>query len=377
MRVLIIKPSSLGDVVQALPVLRLIKQHHPSSEIHWWIDAGLAPLLQGDPDLASAILFERERWRAPWRWPEAWQTLLALRRRRFDWVIDLQGLARSGIVAWLANGAFTVGVDDPREGARGFYDLAIPRPSYGTHAVDWYLSVLPALGVPVHRRFTWLPKRLDAAAAVLEKWPVAGARWLALHPGASWLNKRWPPEYYAELVRALAKAEPDLRFAILGGSDDSAWGESLAAVAPARCLNLMGRTSLPELVEWIRLSEAIVTNDTGPMHVAAALGTRIVAIFGPTDPHRTGPYGQLEGVAQASLPCVPCMKDQCRYHKPLECLRVIQPSAIVARVRARLGVAARGVRAGVCEGVRGGSPSGARDSSGGGAAIVPSLPAQL
>ena len=192
MRVFILKPTSLGDVVQALPVLRLLKAHLPDTEVFWWIDTSLAPLLEGDPDLSEIILFDRQRWRSPWCWGEAWRSIQRVRGLRFDWVIDLQSLLRSGVMAWLANGALTVGLDDSREGARGFYDLNIPRPSYHTHAVDWYLGVLPALGVPVHRRFTWLPERSGVAVAIREKWQPKPACWIALQPGARWLNKRLP-----------------------------------------------------------------------------------------------------------------------------------------------------------------------------------------
>ena len=103
-KILILKPSSLGDVVQALPVLRLIKRHLPASEIYWWIDSNLAPLLEGDPDLAGVVRFERRRWAAPAHWGEIWRSVRWLRQQRFDWVIDLQCLMRSGIFAWLANG---------------------------------------------------------------------------------------------------------------------------------------------------------------------------------------------------------------------------------------------------------------------------------
>src|SRR5262249_7209052 len=151
----IIKPSSLGDVIQALPVLRLLKLHCPTREIFWWIDSNLAPLLEGDPDLTGVIPFDRGRWRSPWHWHEALRSLRRIRSLAFDWVIDLQSLLRSAAVAWLANGQRTIGLDDPREGAPGFYDLAVPRPTPQTHAVDWYLGVLPPLGVPVHHQFTW------------------------------------------------------------------------------------------------------------------------------------------------------------------------------------------------------------------------------
>ena len=335
-KILILKPSSLGDVVQALPVLRLLKRHLPASEIYWWIDSNLAPLLEGDPDLTGVVRFERRRWAAPRHWGETWHRVRWLREQAFDWVIDLQCLMRSGIFAWLANGKRSIGLDEPREGARGFYDHIVQRPSPLTHAVDWYLRVLPVLGVPVAGDFDWLPPRPTAAESVRRKWPVNGARWLVLQPGARWPNKRWPAEAYAELVRLLAPANPGLRFAILGSEEERSLGEVIARVDPARCLDLTGRLSLPEMIEWIRLSELMVTNDTGPMHVAAALGRPVFALFGPTEPRRTGPYRQLDHVVQFRLPCVPCLKPRCAYVKPLECLRAIPPSAVFGAVQRRL-----------------------------------------
>jgi len=327
----------LGDVVQALPVLRLLKRHLPQSEIYWWIDSAMRSLLEGDPDLRALFLFERRRWSSPLHWNETLASLRQMRALKFDWVIDLQSLARSGLFAWLANGDLTIGLDDAREGARGFYDVAVPRPGSYAHAVDWYLEVLRRLGVPVDGNFTWLPVREDVAAAVKEKWRADSARWLVLQPGARWSNKRWPVEYFAELVRCLAGDCDDLNFAILGDPGDAALGERVARTDPNRCLDLTGRTSLPEMIEWIRLSEMMVTNDTGPMHVAAALGKPVVALFGPTEPRYTGPYGQIDRVVRlSSLACAPCLKDTCAYEKPFECLRGLSPSVVRAEVRRRL-----------------------------------------
>ncbi len=336
LKVFILKPSSLGDVIHALPVLRLIKRHLPASEVYWWIDSNLAALLEGDPDLAGLIRFERQRWMSPRYWPEAWASLREIRQHRFDWVIDLQCLARSGAVAWLANGGLTIGLDERREGARGFYDLVVSRPSPNAHAVDRYLKVLPVLGVPVHWDFTWLPERPGVAAAVRQKWQPDGARWIVLHPGARWTNKRWPASHFAELVTLIAQRHKSVRFAIIGARSNLELGAAIAAACPERCLDLTGRTSLPEMVEWIRLSRLMVTNDTGPMHVAAALHKPVVALFGPTNPRRTGPYGQLEHALVSDLPCAPCMKDSCAYRKPLECLVSIPPARVYERVRQSL-----------------------------------------
>jgi heptosyltransferase-1/heptosyltransferase-2 len=315
LKILILKPSSLGDVVQALPVLRLLKHHLPASEIFWWIDSKLAPLLEGDPDLTGVVRFERRRWTSPLHWPEALCSIRWLRAQNFDWVIDLQCLARSGAFAWLANGQFLIGLDEPREGARGFYDVAVRRASFHTHAVDWYLAVLPRLGVPVHTNFQWLPERPEIAVTVKSKWQTDGARWIALQPGARWPNKRWPVEYFAKLVQLLAEKFPDTRFAILGDGKDKSLGEIISHAAPERCLNLCGQTSLPEMVEWLRLCNLMVTNDTGPMHVAAALGTPVVVPFGSTSPELTGPG--LPGdqrhhrLLKSDAPCSPCFLREC------------------------------------------------------------------
>ena len=336
LKILILKPSSLGDVVQALPVLRLLKRHLPASEIFWWIDSHLAPLIEGDPDLTGIVRFERKRWAAPRHWPEIFHSVQWVRAQNFDWIIDLQCLMRSGAFAWLANGKFLIGLDEPREGARGFYDIAVRRQSFHTHAADWYLAVLPQLGVPVHWNFQWLPERFETAATVKSTGQTNDARWIAIQPGARWNNKRWPVQNFAELVRLLAAGFPDVRFAILGNDDDKPLGKIVARAEPARCLNLCGRTSLPEMVEWLRLCKLMITNDTGPMHVAAALGKPLVALFGPTEPRRTGPYGQLENVLRIDLPCSPCLKSRCHYEKPNECLNALSSTTVFEFARKKL-----------------------------------------
>ena len=288
-----------------MPVLRLLKLHFRDTEIFWWIDSALAPLLEGDSDLDGVVRFERKRWKSPRHWPEMLRGIRWLREQKFDLVIDLQCLARSGAFAWLANGNFLIGLDEVREGARGFYDVAVPRKSFHTHAVDWYLSVLPKLGVPVHKNFQWLPERPKISAEVKRKWPGAftgNPQLILLQPGTRWQTKRWPTGNFAELVRLTTEHSPNTRFVILGDAGDKPLGEKILRAAPDRCLNLCGETTLPEMVEWLRLCDLMVTNDTGPMHVAAALGKPLIAIFGPTEPRRTGPYGQLENVLRIELP---------------------------------------------------------------------------
>jgi lipopolysaccharide heptosyltransferase II len=323
-------------VIQALPVLRLIKRQMPHSEVYWWVEAGLAGLLEGDPDLSGVIRFNRRNWGAPKNLRKLWRDIQWMRGQRFDWVIDLQSLARSGFIAWLANGKITIGLDEHREGARCLFDVAVPRGGYHRHAVDWYLSTLPRLGVR-SGEFTWIPPRHEAARAIREKWPVDGAVWVLLQPGARWENKRWPANYYASVARQLASRNPGLRFAILGSAEDRTLAEKIAELAPGVCMDLTGALKLPEMIEWVRSAVLMISNDTGPMHVAAALGTPLVAIFGPTEPARTGPHGALNSAVRAHLECSPCMKDRCsRKSSPLECLTSVTPDRVARLAQQRL-----------------------------------------
>jgi lipopolysaccharide heptosyltransferase II len=333
---LILKPSSLGDVIQAIPVLRLLKRHLPHSEIYWWIEEGLAPLLEQDPDLAGILRFQRQGWAKPKNWLRLWQDARWARAQQFEWVIDLQCLARSAVFGWMANGGALIGLDEIREGARGFYDEIVPRRSFHTHAVDWYLAVLSHLNVPIHWDFEWLPPKPQLAQAVRSKWCGDGERWVVIQPGARWLNKRWPVESFAEIVKSFPAEHHQIRFAILGGLEDTALGAQITQAAPNRCLDLTGKLSIPEMVEFIRLSELMITNDTGPMHVAAALRKPLIALFGPTEPRRTGPYAQLSAVLQSHVACVPCLSQRCHNPIHMECLKVLSPSMVRQRMVAHL-----------------------------------------
>ncbi len=318
-------------MIQALPVLRLLKAHDRTHQIYWWISSDLADLLRPDPDLSGLFLFHRRRWAWPRHWNELIQSVREMRAHQFDQVIDLQGLARSSLISWLVHGRVTIGVEDWREGAPAFYDLSIPRPGENAHALDWYLRVVHALGIPVHSNYAWLPPRPETQEALHKKWPCAQGKWVVIHPGARWLNKRWPAENFAQVVRALAQDQPDLHFAVMGSANERELAAPILHAAPNRCLDLTGNTTLSEMIEWIRLSTLVISNDTGPMHVAAALRTPLISLFGPTDPRRTGPYGDADNTLRIPLPCSPCLKPSCHWTPPLECLRGIPWKTVYAR----------------------------------------------
>lgn len=328
MKILIIKPSSLGDVVQALPVLRLLRRRWPDARIDWWLVEGLFPLLEDDPDLDERIPFARAGWNSAGglrRWRD---TLARIRDVRYDLVIDLQGLLRSGILTWLASGAQTIGLDLRREGARLFYDFAVPRPADRPHAVDWYLDVVRCLGLDVRDLPESLPVRPNVRQRVMRAMAGNEPRLVAFIPGARWDNKRWPAAHFAALATELDPLGGNLRFGLFGGKDDRNLAKEITAGSKASFVDLTGRTSLSEMVEWLRASELVVTNDTGPMHIAAALGKPVIGLFGPTDPAQTGPYGGRAENLRIELPCAPCMKGICRWLQPLQCLQDLSPAAV-------------------------------------------------
>jgi lipopolysaccharide heptosyltransferase I len=332
LKVLSLKPSSLGDVIHALPLLRLLKKSYPQAEVHWWIEESLAPLLEADPDLAALQIFRRRNWGSPLGVLREIRSVAGLRRERYDWVIDLQGLARSAWFGWFSRGAVMAGVDSGREGARGLYDVAVPRPSPETHAVDWNLEVARALGVDIDCDFEWLPAPVGTAF----KLPDPGANWVAICPGARWPNKRWPTEHFSRLVKELLERDKSLRIVILGSAGDAESNRIISQSAQDSCLDLTGKTSLPEMVECLRSARVVVANDSGPLHVAVALNRPLVALYGPTHAGRTGPYGMPNSLMRTALPCAPCQVPTCANPVERECLRVISPPTVVDAVLARL-----------------------------------------
>lgn len=312
-----------------MPVLRHLRLAYPDAEIRWWIAKGLAPLFEDDPDLNGIIPFARGSWFRPAETARMLGQIAGLRRARYDLVIDLQGLFRSGLFAWLSRGGHVIGLENHKEGAPAFFDQSVPRPSASAHAVDWYLSVLDTIGVARDQEFEWIPERSEIASDIAKVWNLGEEPLITLCPGARWKNKRWPAGYFQELVLGMARKYKDARFAIIGGPEDSPLGDQIAAISPTRCIDLTGKTNLREMIEWVRKSSILITNDTGPMHVGAALKTPMVTLFGPTNPSHTGPYQMLDSVIQdQTLKCIPCMKAHCKREPWQDCLLKVKPEQV-------------------------------------------------
>lgn len=329
-RILIVKPSAMGDIVHTLPFLHLLRKRFKTAEISWLVVPAFASLLQNHRLLDHVLLFERRRFSNLWRDASAAKGLfkfaLALKRQQFDLVIDLQGLFRSGWIAWQTRAKVRVGFGYAREGAPMFYTHRVSTPGHERHAVERYLDVAEALGCgrePVMFDFD-VPKTARERVKSL----VPAEPYAVICPTTNWPTKRWPLERFVRLAAPLEQ-ELALRTVVSGGPD--------VATMPFgdRAINLGGKTDLKELVALIEGASLVIANDSGPMHIAAALNKPLVTIFGPTNPVRTGPYARPDAVLQLELVCRPCYSKSCSH---TSCMNWIEVEHVMKAARAQLDV---------------------------------------
>ncbi|MFT5130852.1 MAG: heptosyltransferase-1 [Rhodothermales bacterium] len=332
MRVLIIKPSSLGDIVHTLPVARVLRTRFPDAEIHWLINDSFLRFGGLFKDVDRLIPFRRKEWAKPQKLGDFFRFLRELRNTEYDLVLDFQGLFRSGLCA-LAAGGETWGFKEARELAPLSYRHRVKIPSHIRHAVEKNLYLLSAaLGESCRYESPRLGKDGEAAAAAEELRSSLGmqGRLIAIGPMSRWPSKSWPPAFFAKtLLHVLANSADDVHAWLLGAPEERDVGEEiLSACGHPRLHNLMGRTSLPAMIELLRTSSLMLTNDSGPMHIAASLELPTVALFGPTDPTLTGPYGDRHRVFQSKVDCAPCFQRLCPLPRQLCRDDVISPEAV-------------------------------------------------
>ena len=335
-RVCLIKPSSLGDVVHAFPLLACLRRHWPEARISWVVNRGLRSLLDGHPDLDEVIPFDRNQIRVhPSVIGSLGRFLFDLRRRRFDVTIDLQGLFRSGVMTAATAAPVRVGLASAREGAPFFYNYRVEQETREVHAVDRLLKVAEAFGAEtksIQTAVAFSDEDRRWACATLESLPRP---WVAFNVGARWLTKQWPPAHFAEIARR-AQAERGAGLILVGAPEDrplvdavrSHLGQSTDAP-----LDLCGATTLPQLAALASQLDLFVSNDTGPLHLAAATGAPCVGIYTCTSPTRTGPYGPQSTAVQSCVWCAPSFRKTC---DRMECMSELSPDRVWSVVEAKL-----------------------------------------
>jgi heptosyltransferase-1 len=295
-RICLIKPSALGDVVQTLPLVGMLKSRFPTATISWVIRRALADLLTGHPDLSEIIPFHR---RGSWR--ESMRLLALLRHRRFDLVFDLQGLSRTAIMTFATRAPFRVGLETAREGANLACNCVLPDSNRDIPAYARYWRVADALGMAHHPQKAIIPTSAPDVASVADRLRGLPRPILAIHPGAVWPTKRWPAEKFAEIANRF-----DGSVIVVGSAGERTLAARIADVPAARnrsLLNLAGETTLKQLAALLGAVDVLVSNDSGPMHLAAALGTPVVGIFTCTTPHLSGPSGTIHELVSTTVSC--------------------------------------------------------------------------
>jgi len=327
-KVLIIKPSSLGDVVTALPVLRGLARTFPGARIAWLVVPGCAGILAGQGGLDEVILFDRKRFARMAYSPSASWAFAALcrdlRRRRFDWVIDLQGLFRSGFVTRATGAAVRAGFADARELAPSFYTH--PVAVRAEHTVDRNIELARALGVqvgPDDLALDVTDEGRRGADAALRAAGIEPGAYFLLVPGTRWENKLYPVRHWRKVAAALAGVAP---VAVAGAAEEADLCRAVIDGADGRVLNLAGRTSLAELTALVASARTVVCCDSAANLIAPAVGTPFVTLIGPTRPERTGPYGRRGTALAADIPCLGCLKRRCGH---VTCMQWIEPERVV------------------------------------------------
>ena len=335
-RILIIKPSSLGDVVHAFPAVHALLASNSEWTADWVIHPAFAELLDYLPGIRRKILFRRQEL-GHFRtfFPAARELLRELWRERYDAVIDLQGLFRSALVGLLARGGCLYGPADAREGlARIFYRRRLHCPDSYCHAIEKNCALIRDFSglqtVSPEYRFPEVEKYSLSAENLFKDAGAEGKYTVAVAPGARWETKQWPPEFFAECVKQIAGREPDCCFVLLGSpTENELCRRTMENFPGVHWVNLCGRTSPGVLVEVIRRSDLLFCNDSGPMHLAAGVGTPAAALFGPTDPVLTGPYGRNCRVIRPELECVGCFHRFCRTEK---CHKSVSPQLVAEQI---------------------------------------------
>jgi heptosyltransferase-1 len=301
--ILIIKPSALGDIVLAVPALSALHKAFPDAKINWLVRPEFAPLLENHPHLTEIIPFDRKFLGKAWYHPKAFAALVKLIRKlrhsKFDVTFDFQGLFRTACLGWLSGCKKRFGMANAREHAHWFYTHKIEQDDKCIHLVDYYLKMVKAAGVAeIERKDVKfeLPVNQsvrDSVSNLLAIYDIKFGEYVVFVPGSTHHSKCWPVERFAALADRIS-SRFNLPIIAVGTESEGSLVEEIKDLTDVPIINFAGQTSLGELVALLKDAKLVVSNDTGPGHIAAALGTPLVMMFSWSNPARIAPYGRSE-----------------------------------------------------------------------------------
>ncbi|MFN3921401.1 MAG: glycosyltransferase family 9 protein [Caldimicrobium sp.] len=328
MKILIIKLSALGDVLQTLPALAQLKRELPFAEIDWAVEERNSELLMNHPYINKLLLFRKDCLQNIFKF---WHFFSELRLKKYTAVIDFQGLLKSALLVFFAKSYYKIGFSNHREGSPFFYNLKFSPYDPEMHAVKRYLllakkSYLFLLtGKEIEPEVKEIPRDIPLPEEIPPFFQPQKP-YLLLIPSARWESKIWPFEYWNEFLQLSQNLRKRYDFYFIGGKDkDLQHFTELMAQKHSGVYSMVGKTHLRELVYIMRGAEAVISVDTGTMHLASLLNKPILALFGPTAENRTGPWSDKFLVLSENLACQPCFKKKCT-HKT--CLFKLTPDRV-------------------------------------------------
>ncbi len=330
-RILIVLLGAIGDVVRAMPLAMRVRRAFPRAEIVWAVEPPAAPLLEGHPAIDGTILFDRPRG------PISFLSFLAaVRRRRFDLVLDLQRHLKSGVVSFATRAPRRIGFhrSNTKEGNWLFNTESIAPQENLSSKLQQYLAFGDPLGLRESTvEFGLVPAPADEARAA-ELLGDLAEPFAAAFVGSTWESRFWWPDRTAEVLRALSERH-GLGAVLLGGRGEEGFARAVAEGAPAGARNLVGRTSLRDLIAIFARARVAFGPDSGPMHLAAAAGIPVVSLWGATSPERSAPSGAEDLVVVGPVACHPCYLRRCPVDRL--CMKEITTTQVLARLEVALG----------------------------------------
>ena len=337
-RIFIIQPSRIGDVVFTTPAVHAIRKKYPGAWIGWIVDERCAPVLEGNADVDEIIIFDRRKVSPGY----VWRTMKYLRSKSIDLSIDFHGLAKSAFFSFIAGARFRL-ASSSTNGMRELswlFSREIKPPSADTHCVDRHFAVADYLGCSPQDKYFAVASGSDdminAEKILRQNGLLPGERFAAIHPGGGWISRRWFPERFSALIDRISNLA-GLRVVLVGGreggSKEKGLNEMVLSGVKAKVIDLTGLLTLGELKALIKMSSVFVGNEAGPMHIASAMGAPSVAILGPTNAGRTGPYGKNTAIIQHKVECQPCRKRDCTR---MDCMKLVSVEEVFEAVKEQL-----------------------------------------
>jgi lipopolysaccharide heptosyltransferase II len=320
-----------------MPILAALRARWPKAHLAWVVNRSFRELLEGHCDLNELIVHDRTA-RAGDFLGIAGSTALfrKLAQSDFDLTIDLQGLLRSALMTAAARSPVRVGLADAREGARWFYTDTVDASRLRLHAVERIKRIAAAFGAGISEAEFNLPVSAVHTRSATETLASLASPRVILNVGARWLTKRWPPEHFAELGRRLVTTYQASLIAVGAQSDRPLVQALKDRLAPIPVLDLCGETNLSQLAALSVGADLLISNDTGPLHLAAAAGARVVGIYTCTDPALTGPYGPRATTVQTGIWCKCSLKKRCAR---MDCMTELTPDRVWPTVREQIEIA--------------------------------------